>query len=79
MTTPILPMLAESHDAANEVARLFFCGIALLANLYLIYVTWRKSPLGTIASVVLLQILLGTAIIPIGIQLGLYSSGFHGN
>ena len=79
MTTPILPMLAESHDVANEVARLFFCGIALLANLYLIYVTWRKSPLGTIASVVLLQILLGTAIVPIGIQLGLYSSGFHGN
>jgi hypothetical protein len=79
MITPILLMLAEGHDVANEVARLFFCGIALLANLYLIYVTWRKSPLGTIASVALLQILLGTAIVPIGIQLGFYSSGFHGN
>jgi hypothetical protein len=58
---------------------LSMCCCAVVADLYLMYVSWRKSPLGTIVALVILQILLGTAVVPIAIAAGLYGGGFHGN
>ena len=62
-----------------ELSVLFMCCCTVVADLYLIYVSWRKSPLGPIVALVILQILLGTAVVPIAIAAGLYGGSFHGN
>ncbi len=53
------------------------CCFALVANSYLVLAAWRRSPLGTVTSVVMLQILVGTALVPFLSALGLGRSGFH--
>jgi len=66
-------------ESTGQLPVLIVCGYAVAVNLYLMYVSWRKSPLGVIAALAIVQILLGTAVVPIAIAAGLYGGGYQAN